>query len=421
VTVSDMKGAGDLAESLKQLDGLDLTLHLGGHDERDFSDAELVVANPAVKPGAPPLQIARAAGVAITTEMNLFVERCPATCVGVTGSVGKSTITAMIGHILEHAQDKHRVLVGGNIGRSLLDSLAEITRDDIVVLELSSFQLHYTPLVRWSPHVAVITNITPNHIDWHGDFAAYVADKLNIGRFQDRSRDALIIGDEPELRKAVTRELGEAGVWCYGLDGDTPTAVGLAGGSERRLAWADARLAIPGRHNRLNAAAALTVARILEIEPAETVKALAGFAGLPHRLCRVATVNGVSYYDDSKCTTPEAVITALNAIDGPTLIILGGYDKKSDLTPAVEAVAKKARFAACLGQTGPGLHASLRERGAAAELCGSLEEAVAACHRHADAGDSVLLSPGCASWDMFRDYRVRGAQFADCVKRVAGA
>ncbi len=414
VTVTDLAEPEKLAESLAAIADLDVTLHLGGHEEADFRDADLLVVNPAVPPNVPFLQVARDAGVPITTEVNLFVERCPATCVGVTGSVGKSTITAMTGHVLENAQRERRVWVGGNIGRSLLDALPQMGRDDLVVLELSSFQLHWTPLVKWSPHVAVVTNITPNHLDWHGTFAAYVADKLNLLRFQAPARDVIVIEDVPDLKQHVESAADEsAPVWRYTADADDLSAINRAG---QRLRWKDVRPAIPGQHNRRNAAAALTVAATLGIDLDRAIAALGSFEGLPHRLRRVAIINGVTYYDDSKSTTPEAVITALNAIDGPILLILGGYDKRTDLTPAIEAAARRVKFTACIGQTGRGLAAALRARGAATELYDELTAAVAACQAHAVDGDVILLSPGCASWDMFKDYRDRGETFARCAR-----
>ena len=420
VTVTDRAEPEKLQASLAAIADLDVTLRMGVHESADFREADLVVANPAVPPESEFLQVARAAGVPITTEINLFVERSPARTVGVTGSVGKSTITAMIGHVLTRAAADRQTWVGGNIGRSLLDDLPAITPDDVVVLELSSFQLHYTPLVRWSPHVALLTNVTPNHLDWHGTFAAYLADKLNIVRHQDPARDVIIIEDAVDLKRNFDLMFGDlAGLWRYGVARDDLVAVQQSTSAidcdDRRLRWSGVDLAIPGDHNRRNAAAALTVAAALDVPADAAVAALASFAGLPHRLRRVASAAGVTYFDDSKSTTPEAVVTALQALPQPVLIIVGGYDKKSDLRPAIEAAADRVKFAACIGQTGPAWAAGLGARGVAAEQFASLEAAVQACRDRAKSGDAVLLSPGCASWDMFRDYRERGRRFAECV------
>jgi UDP-N-acetylmuramoylalanine--D-glutamate ligase len=417
VLVTDRAPAAKLRSSLNEIADFDVALRLGEHVERDFRETDLVVVSPAVPDSSPFLQAARDAGVPVTTEMNLFVERCPARCIGVTGSVGKSTVTAMIGHVLERTPADRRAWVGGNVGRSLLDELGTITADDVVVLELSSFQLERTPAVRWSPHVAVITNLAPNHLDWHGTYAAYAAAKLNIVRFQDRDRDAIVLGDNVELRRQFEQTCGEvAGTWVYGLDGDSP----IATCGKRRARWNRLQLAVPGRHNRENAAATLTVAHAMGLDVDAAAATLATFEGLPHRLQRVTTRAGVTYYNDSKSTTPQAAVTAMGALDGPLLIILGGYDKGIDLSVAAESAARRAKFAACIGQTGPALVKAIRAAGGSAELCADLATAVAACRRRAGPGDAILLSPGCASWDMFDDYRQRGDEFARLARAEAG-
>lgn len=456
VTVTDQASAARLEAALGEIADLDVTLRLGGHAERDFRDADLVVVNPAVPESSPFLHVARHSGIPVTTEINLFVERCPARIVGVTGSVGKSTVTAMIGHVLDEATKRQnhaatepqslgaaierypsattrspsdarpasprfqlrRVWVGGNIGRSLLDALNEIQPDDVVVLELSSFQLQRTPTVPWSPHIAVITNITPNHLDWHGDFAAYQAAKLNIVRHQDHRRDALVLGPSPEMREfaAALRDEGRT-VWCYGLEGGVPVAED--GSSEAR--WEGLQLRVPGRHNRENAAAALTVARVLKTPAELALAALGSFEALPHRLQRVAERAAVIYYDDSKSTTPEAAMTALRAIETSVLVILGGYDKGSDLRALAQAAARRAKFAACIGTTGPALAKAIAAAGGRVADCGKLAAAVAACRARARAGDVILLSPGCASWDQFVDYRDRGETFARLARGEAEA
>jgi UDP-N-acetylmuramoylalanine--D-glutamate ligase len=420
VTATDLAPAEKLAGAVEQLRGLDVTLRLGGHDEPDFRDADMIVVNPAVPPTSRYLQIATAAGVPITTEINLFVQRCNARCVGVTGSVGKSTITAMIGHMLQNAFRDGRTWVGGNIGKSLLFALPEIAANDLVVLELSSFQLERTPLVRWSPHIGIIAGVTPNHLDWHGSFDAYLAAKLNLVAFQNAARDRIIIEDTRIVRDGLLRSQGpREGVWRYSLESDVPTAkAGLgeqAGCGSPVLTWPELTLDVPGAHNRLNAAAALSAAHLLGVDRAAAMHALRSFEALPHRLQRVVTRGGVSFYNDSKSTTPEAAITAMRAIDAPILVILGGYDKGIDLSPAAKEAAQRAKFAACIGKTGPVIAAAVREAGGVAEVLPDLAAGVAACRSRALAGDAVLLSPACASWDQFEDYRARGEAFSRLV------
>lgn len=419
ITVTDSDPAEKLSASLHQLRELHLQFRLGGHDERDFRDADLIVVNPAVKPDSPFLQVATTAGVPIATELNLFLERCRGVGVGVTGTVGKSTTTAMLGHILQKCNAARRVWVGGNIGVSLLDHTDEISPDDLVVLELSSFQLERLPAIDWSPRVAVITNIAANHLDWHGSFDAYLNAKLNIARRALGADDALILGDAPELAEAVERaRLPARQRWATGERDGVPCAwrTGDARSDAATPTWTGCRLALPGRHNRLNAAAALAAAYTLGVAPGPAAEALSTFEALPHRLQLVAERDGVRYYDDSKSTTPEALDTALAAFDEPLLLIVGGYDKGADLRPTMRRVAARVRLAACIGVTAPVIYETIRAAGGRAELCDDLAAAVRCCRSAARPGDVVLLSPGCASWGMFSDYRERGAAFAALVR-----
>lgn len=415
VTVTDRDPAEKLAESVAQLAGLPIRFHLGGHDLNHFRDADLVIVNPAVPDSAPPLAAAREAGVPLSTEINLFLERCPARIVGVTGSAGKSTTSSMLAAVLR-ATSGTKVWLGGNLGGSLLDELPRISCDDWVVLELSSFQLARTPLIRWSPHVAVLTNIAPNHLDWHGTFAHYFASKLNIVRFQDAARDHIVIGPDPQLRAAFDQMHGDcAGIWRYAADAQSFSAVqqstAAVDSDDRRLAWPHFELRLPGLHNRINAAAALAVNAALGFDSEPAIAALREFRALEHRLELVSELEGVRYYDDSKATTPEAVATAIGSFENPLLIILGGYDKGADLSAMCELVARRARLAACIGQTGPKIAEQIARSGGRAEVCETLPRAVEACRAAARPGDAVLLSPGCASWGQFVDYRERGRLF----------
>lgn len=443
VLVTDREPENKLAASVSEIDLPGVSLRLGGHVESDFTDADLVVVNPAVPDTSPFIVAARRAGVPIGTEINLFVERCRGRCIGITGSVGKSTTTAMIGQVLEKgtgnakeetektrttevpacalsdAPMQPRVWVGGNLGKSLLDVLPQIRPQDWVVLELSSFQLERTPLVHWSPHIAVVTNLTPNHLDWHGSVDAYATAKMNILRFQNGARDHAIVGDQDEAMRRVAAELhGSRPHWCYGVVEGVAAARRVPMDNTSSLRWAGLRLAVPGRHNLENAAAALTVAHLAGVPADRAMAALSEFTGLPHRLQRVATIDGVTYFNDSKSTTPESAVTAMTAIDSPLLVILGGYDKGIDLTPAAECAARRARLAVCVGATGGRIASAVRAAGGRAEVLPNIASAVAACRSEARPGDVVLLSPACASWDQFEDYRQRGEAF---VRAVLGA
>ena len=446
VTVSDKAGAGDLAASLEQLRDVDPTLHLGEHRREDFLRADLLVVNPAVPPDLPELAEADRAGVPRTTEINLFLERCPAPVAAVTGTVGKSTTTAMLGAILSADRPTH---VGGNIGRSLLGELDAIRPDHVVVLELSSFQLEELPRIARSPHVAVVTNLAPNHLDRHGTLAAYAEAKKNIFRFQG-PRDVLVLNAACNLTRQWADEAPGRVVFFE------PAPVGRATRCSRNRNHGKASreqqsclpydtdpqsapfdLAVPGAHNQANAQAAWTAARQLGVGRAVAAAALAEFHGLPHRLQFVAERDGVRYVNDSKCTTPEGVAAALEAF-GPrrAVLIAGGYDKGVDLAPLARAAATRAKAVVLLGATAERIAADLAaarsispgrpadRTGAAShahgatydmpvERAGDLPDAVTRARGLAEPGDVVLLCPGCASYDQFANYEQRGEAFAE--------
>ena len=397
VTVSDLAGPDRLAESIGQLEGLDVKLHLGEHRDEDFLKADLLVVNPAVPPEMPLLNRARQAGVAETTEINLFLQRCPAPIVGITGSSGKSTTTAMIGQILSTVFTTH---VGGNIGRSLLEDLEQISPGHVVVLELSSFQLERTALVKISPHVAVVTNLSANHLDRHKTMAAYAEAKKNIFRFQS-SNDVLILNrsDRPTLAWS-----NEAPSRTETFDAnDEPFELNLVGG-----------------HNQANAQAAWSACREFGIERDAAATVLKQFKGLDHRLQLIAEIDSVRYYNDSKCTTPEGAICALEAFEPRrTVIIVGGYDKGADFDELGKTLADRAKCVIAIGATQEKIVQ------AAASHCdcdkpeiiqaADLAEAVKIAKSKTLPNDAVLLSPACASYDNFTDYRYRGEEFVRLV------
>ncbi len=365
-----------------------VVLRLGGHDEADFRECDLVVVNPAVpQPWSNPfLRAAAAAGVPLTTEMRLLVERLDRRqVIGVTGTAGKSTTAAMIHRILVRCgRTAH---LGGNIGGSLLTQLDRIGPEDQVVLELSSAMLYwldeavgFTGHAGWSPHTAVLTNLYENHLDWHETFAHYEQCKRVIFRHQQPGDHALI-GPALEVVPAIP-------------------------------------LAVPGAHNRANALlAAAAAARAAGLDPAEALDAVADFPGLSHRLQLVADRDGLRFYNDSKATTPQATCLAVDAFDDVSHVHLlaGGYDKKIDLSPIAE-LAPKLGGLYTVGATGRILAETAEGH---AEYCETLEAAAEHALRRMSEGDVLLLSPGCASWDQFDNYEQRGDAFCAWVRSHA--
>lgn len=389
VCVTDRATREDLAQSVARIADLDVDLRLGEHLESDFANADVVVVNPAVKPDNPLLLAALNNGATLTTEIGLLIERLPdrRRVIGITGSAGKSTVTAMVGHMLTRAGT--RVHVGGNLGGSLLASLDTITGDDWVVLELSSFMLHYLAAARWSPRIAVVTSFAPNHLDWHGTADHYLASKQTLFDFQQP--DDVSIGSTTVANTFVCDTYVETG-----------EPIGLM---------------IPGAHNQLNAAIAVATAHAaLGGDAAALAEILSDFPGLPHRLERVADRDGVAFYNDSKCTTPDAAVLAIDAFPAGTVhLICGGYDKGSDLSLMARHAAAHCAGVYTIGVTGDAI---ADVAGTIASRCGSLDRAVQEAMRVARKGDAVVLSPGCASWDQFANYEARGEMFANLVTQA---
>lgn len=397
VLITDQSPADKLTESIQQLDGLPIEWRLGEHRESDFTSSDCIVATPAMVPTNPYLSAARNAGVPIVTEIMLFIERCPATIVGITGTKGKSTTTALLGGMLK---TQFNTFVGGNIGRSLLPELSRIGKKDIVVLELSSFMLHYLRGMKWSPHVALVTMVAVDHQDWHPTPAAYVADKRVIVEFQRPDDFALLNEDCP-----VSGTFTTAG-----------TIIPFGTRGRRRF-----ELKIPGEHNQLNAQAAFAAAHLLGVTWDAAQAAARDFTGLPHRLALVHEENGVRYLDDSIATIPEAAVAALHSFPPKKVIqIVGGYDKGLPFTAMCHALAERAKAVLCIGVTGEKIADLLTEsqyQGAASTYrCGDLPTAMKIARQIAMDGDVVLLSTGCASYGQFANFEERGNEFSRLAK-----
>jgi UDP-N-acetylmuramoylalanine--D-glutamate ligase len=406
VTVTDVADEQSLADSLACLVGARIAeFHLGGHRPQDFARTDLVVVNPAVRPGNPLLDLARAAGARLTTEIELFVDACPAKLIGVTGSNGKSTTAGMIAAILQ-AQGI-RTWLGGNIGLSLLDQLDRMTGDDWVVLEVSSFQLRHAGNGARMPHVAVVTNCTPNHLDWHESFSDYVAAKQRILTGQADDDLAVLNTFDPE----------SAG-WDRLVRGQLKSLPPLESLPE---------LSQPGQHNRINAACAAAAATAAGCGEEAIRGGLSGFRGLPQRLEWFAVVDGRLFYNDSTATTPESTVAALESLDGRVWLLAGGRDKGFDsgsgsgVDNLVQTTIRCAAGAAFFGSVANMLrdHVAARDREFPCASAETMEEALAWTWPRSRPGDSIVLSPGFSSHDQFQNFRQRGEKFAELVSAMA--
>jgi UDP-N-acetylmuramoylalanine--D-glutamate ligase len=399
VTVTDLADERALKSALESLAGVPIAaLHLGGHHEDDFHQADLVVVNPAVRTGNVWLKIARTYGVPLTTEIDLFLQACPARTIGVTGSNGKSTTAAMTAAILQ--ADGRRTWLGGNIGGSLLNRLPDILPDDWVVLELSSFQLTYLRPQTCVPHIAVVTSFSPNHLDWHVNLEEYAAAKQILLKRQQPQDFAVL--------NTYDRRLA---AWARCSPGRMAPLV-----ADEQLP----RLPLAGWHNRMNAACAATAAMAAGCSREAVDRGLLAFRGLPQRMEPVAEIGGRIFYNDSASTTPESTIAALESLDRPVILLAGGHDKGFDFTEMIEAVGRIAVSSAFFGEVGPKLHARLMAShiDCLAVATPTLPEALNWCWHNSKPGDAIVLSPGCSSHDQFRNFRERGERFAEFVGRL---
>ena len=420
VALADTRGAPPRAAEVRRaLPGVEM--RLGGFDEDWFARAVELVLSPGVSPREPAVARAAARGVPVLGEIELFARMARAPIVAVTGTNGKSTVAAWV-HAMAVA-DGRRTALGGNFGPPALTLLAEAP--ELYVVELSSFQLETTRSLR--PHVAALLNVSPDHLDRHDGFRDYRAAKARIFR---GARAAVVWRDDPWLAGLgarlehedvrTLRFTGEApGPGEYGLAAHAGRTW-LARGADRRLAL-DA-LALPGRHNALNALAAMAIADEIGLRRGAIEHALRTFAGLAHRCELVGCAGGVRWYDDSKGTNVGAAMAAVQGFDEPVVLIAGGDGKGADFRPLGRLLCESAgrvREVVLIGRDGPRIR-TLIEGCVPVASVGTMREAVQRAGMAARPGDAVLLSPACASWDMYRDYLERGRDYRAEVARLAG-
>jgi len=456
VTVYDGRRAAELERAVAALEGRPVRLLLGPDvDPREaLAGAALVASSPSINPDFPTTEprlrhalaelVARrasgdAGAAAVVSEVDLFLRQCPAQTIGITGTKGKTTTSALT-HALLATDEAHPAVLGGNIGVPLVERLPELTPRHRVVLELSELQL---PTLSRGTTVAAYTNVTADHLDRHGTLEAYRAVKRRLAELVDPAGALVLNADDPVVagydaataaravryRRAAPPPggLGVEEGWIVAdrmepLDG-VPTPGAVVG---RILPIAE--LGIPGAHNVSNALAATAVALLFGIAPDAIRRAAGAFTGVEHRLERVAEIDGVRFINDSQGTQPDAVIAALRAFDGPIVLIAGGRDKGVDLAELATVVAERADAAVLIGESGPALERLFRGAGlATTERAATLEDAVEAADELARAAGrargttaTVLLSPAAASFDMFADYEARGRAFKAAVTRLGG-
>lgn len=425
VTVNDKRTAEDLTaeEQLFLKENSTLRFVGGGHPANLVTEqTALIIKNPGVPLKLPPLQRAAELAVPVITEVEHAAWHLTAPLVGITGTNGKTTTTALTGEM--YRATGRQTFVAGNIGLPLSAVIPQVQAEDVVVAELSSFQLEGTSHFR--PHLAAILNITPDHLDHHGSWEAYREAKAMIFANQSAADAVVLNADDPEALALRQRphcqvylfsRLREVERGAFVRDG----LITLRDGQEEVTVCPQEDLAIPGSHNLENALAATLLAWLGGVPAAIIAQVLTTFPGVEHRLEYVRTLAGVDYINDSKGTNVDATLKALSAFPQRKVLIAGGYEKGADFAPFAQALAGEVSHVILLGQVAERLAAAFREAGYFNfTFAASLAEAVQMAQAKAQRGEVVLLSPACASWGMFRDYEERGKLFKQAVWQLRG-
>lgn len=416
VTVSDSKAEAALGKDIPRLLDLGIVVETGTHGERTFHDQDLIVVSPGVPVNAPQLQQARAAGMKIIGEVELAARFLQGHVIAITGSNGKTTTTSLVGEILEKAGKKTQV--GGNIGRPVTDLIEASSAQTWSVLEISSFQLETIETFR--PKIAAILNITPDHLDRHGDFATYAAAKARV--FENQTADDFaVLNADDKTSVEIAAKVKSQVYWFGSRERSEPGSFVRAAsiywrsreGTETEIMPAE-EIPLKGRHNLENVLAAVCAGMLAGCKPVQIRQAVGEFKAVEHRLELVATVNGVAYYNDSKATNVDATIKALESFPANIHLILGGKDKGSDYTVLKPLLDKRAKAVYTIGAAAEKIASHIR--GAATVVhAETLEKAVRQAAEAATSGDVVLLAPACASFDQFENYEHRGRTFKELV------
>ena len=410
------------------LDEAGVEYEFGGHTARVL-DADFFVLSPGVPTQSNVAQQALRSGIPLYSEIEAASWFCEAPIVAVTGTNGKTTTTSLAGHVFRTALDdeaEREAIVAGNIGFPFSDYVLDTEPQDVVVLEVSSFQLDHVDT--FHPRVSVILNITPDHLDrYDNDFHAYARAKFRIlenqgpGDVVVYNRDDELVRDhvEPAAREQGIRALGmtlsgEPGPGAYVHDDRIRFRID----DEVEPLMQRDELTLRGRHNLYNSLAAAVSARVMEVESDVIRESLSGFEGVPHRLEEVRTIDGVLYVNDSKATNVNAVWYALESFNRPVVLIAGGRDKGNDYTDLKPLVRKGVRAVVALGESADKVYEELGAEAGERVKARSMEEALNRAQRFAQPGDAVLLSPACSSFDMYENYEERGNIFRRLVKTL---
>lgn len=423
VTVSDTKSGDELRNEIPALLDHGITVETGGHGERTFREQDLIVVSPGVPVDAPLLQRARALGEVVIGEIELAAQFLRGAVVAITGSNGKTTTTTLAGEIL--VAGGLPTLVGGNIGMPAISLTDRATTETVIVLEVSSFQLE--TIQSFHPKIAVVLNVTPDHLDRHRTFETYVDAKARIFENQNNSDFAVLNADDPTCVAMTGRT--RAQVFWFSRQTEPNQGAWVSGGKilfrarqEQHEIMQVSEVPLKGAHNLENVLAAVCAGRLMGCAPEKIRQAVASFKAVEHRLEYVATIRGVDYYNDSKATNVDATIKALESFPANIHLILGGKDKGSDysvLNPLLRQRVKRIYTIGAAAEKIESQVVSSRNGGPELVHAETLENALRKANAVAAPGDVVLLAPACASFDQFKSYEHRGRIFKELVKGLS--
>ena len=420
VTISERKSLDDLPrEQVLAMRELGVEFENGEHRLETFVKADLIVTSPGVPLDIDPLEAARVKGIPIKGEMQLAVDYLDIPIIAVTGTNGKSTVTCLIGDMIFGAG--HKAFVGGNIGTPLTDYLLGRDSADYAVLEVSSFQLDI--MESFSPDIAILLNISPDHLDRYKSYDDYIRSKLKMVAHQRKNQFAILNNDDNLLRK--TEPSGDGKVLRYGLESANDLEAFVDGemlftqipGQEPQSFNLN-NSSLPGIHNRENLMAGVLAGIILDLDQDSIQRTIDEFKGLPHRLEWLRKINNIDFYNDSKATNIDAALRAVKSFDRPIVLIAGGRHKGADYLPLTEGARGRVKHAVLLGEARELLEQAFRSV-CPCTLVEDMTQAVELASSLAQPGDVVLLSPACSSFDMFQDYVQRGEVFRTIVKGLS--
>ncbi len=421
VIVNDSKDTTEIVTAADKLKNeINCEAYLGQSPDELLNRIDQIVVSPGVPADSDFLVKAADMGIEVISEVELAYRYCKAPIIAVTGTNGKTTTAAWIGEILKSSGAITHVV--GNIGIPFSGKVGEVNPTDTIVAEVSSFQLE--TVADFRPHIALILNIAEDHLDRHKTLENYIAAKYRI--FENQGSEDYLILNKDDLVLSKLQPTGGVRVFYFSRKEKLSEGIWVDGGriwmnlgaGEVPICKTD-QIGIPGNHNLENALAAALAAGLRGVDPKVIAKVLREFPGVEHRIERVDTINGITFYNDSKGTNPESSIKAIEAMQGPVVLIAGGMDKKSSFHEFIDAFGDKVKELVLLGETANKIANTAKEKGFTnIHMTNSLQEAVEKANELASPGYQVLLSPACASWDMFRDFEERGELFKAAVKSL---